>query len=105
MRQLRVGLRRLRTALRELAGFASGIDPAWEAALRTAFQALRGHRDDVTALPVLRKEMALTGVDLSGLSSSLPPASSPQAVVQVARFRRALLSATAFCQAALALPS
>lgn len=43
--QLRVGIRRLRTALRELAGLTDGVDPAWEAPLIDAFQALGRHRD------------------------------------------------------------
>jgi triphosphatase len=43
--QLRVGIRRLRTALRELAGLTDGIDPAWEAPLIDGFRALGPHRD------------------------------------------------------------
>jgi inorganic triphosphatase YgiF len=43
--QLRVGIRRLRTALRELSGLAPGADPAWEAALVDAFRVLGEHRD------------------------------------------------------------
>lgn len=43
--QLRVGIRRLRTALRELAGLAPGIEPAWEAPLVDAFRVLGQHRD------------------------------------------------------------
>lgn len=43
--QVRVGIRRLRTALRELAGLTDGIDPAWEAPLIEVFRALGRHRD------------------------------------------------------------
>ncbi|WP_256856509.1 CYTH and CHAD domain-containing protein [Variovorax sp. KK3] len=43
--QLRIGIRRLRTALREMADFAPGIDPAWEPALVDAFRALGQQRD------------------------------------------------------------
>ena len=43
--QIRVGIRRLRTALRELAGLTDGIDPAWEAPLVDVFRALGRHRD------------------------------------------------------------
>lgn len=44
--QLRVGIRRLRTALRELDGLAEGrFDPAWTGPLRHAFSALGTQRD------------------------------------------------------------
>ena len=43
--QLRVGVRRLRTALRELGPFARKVDAAWEKALVDAFRALGRHRD------------------------------------------------------------
>jgi triphosphatase len=43
--QLRVGIRRLRTALRELSGLTDGIDPAWELALASTFEELGRHRD------------------------------------------------------------
>ncbi|MDM0075917.1 CYTH and CHAD domain-containing protein [Variovorax sp. J2P1-59] len=43
--QLRVGIRRLRTALREMADFAPDIDSAWEAPLVGAFRALGLQRD------------------------------------------------------------
>ena len=44
--QLRVGIRRLRTAMRELKTLAVNIDPAWEIPLIDAFRALGQHRDD-----------------------------------------------------------
>lgn len=43
--QLRVGIRRLRTALRELGGLTGAIDPAWEAVLMDVFRSLGRHRD------------------------------------------------------------
>ncbi|MBT2325444.1 CYTH and CHAD domain-containing protein [Variovorax paradoxus] len=43
--QLRIGIRRLRTALREMAELAPAIDPAWEPALVDAFRALGLQRD------------------------------------------------------------
>ena len=102
--QLRVGLRRLRTALRELAGFAAGLDPAWEATFASAFQALGAHRDEVTVLPLLRKEMTAAGVDCSEGSRSVPAAPSPESVVQQPRFQHALLGVMAFCHAAPTTP-
>jgi triphosphatase len=46
MHQLRVGLRRLRTALRELGPLARGVDPVWEEQLADAFRCLGALRDD-----------------------------------------------------------
>ena len=54
MHQLRVGLRRLRTALRELHDLGDiGIDPGWEPLLRDSFRALGEIRD----LTQLRESM------------------------------------------------
>ena len=45
--QMRIGIRRLRTALRELDGLAGGrFDPAWEGPLRHTFTALGRSRDN-----------------------------------------------------------
>ena len=54
LHQLRVGLRRLRTALRELGPLAHGADPAWEEALADAFARLGAIRDDDTVAQALR---------------------------------------------------
>jgi triphosphatase len=43
--QLRVGIRRLRTAMRELKMLTSGIDPDWQAHLIKVFRILGQHRD------------------------------------------------------------
>lgn len=43
--QLRVGIRRLRTALSEFKMLVNGIKPAWEAHLTKAFRVLGQHRD------------------------------------------------------------
>ena len=52
--QLRVGLRRLRTALRELGPLAHGADPAWEGRLAAAFARLGAIRDDDTVANAVR---------------------------------------------------
>jgi triphosphatase len=44
--QLRIGLRRLRTALGELGPLAEGVDPAWEERLADTFGRLGALRDD-----------------------------------------------------------
>jgi triphosphatase len=95
--QLRVGLRRLRTALRELGSFAGGLDPAWEKAFRAAFQALGAHRDEVTVLPAFRKEMARAGLECPVALAAVSVAPSPEAVVQSPEFQHALLDVMSFC--------
>jgi inorganic triphosphatase YgiF len=52
--QLRVGLRRLRTALRELAPLDAQIDPQWEKPLAEAFRRLGDARDRITAARAVR---------------------------------------------------
>jgi triphosphatase len=73
--QLRVGLRRLRTALRELRGIAGlqKLDPALEPALDALFRVLGRHRDRATLVPALEKELAEAGApSLSGWQPPLP---------------------------------
>ncbi|HQP66699.1 MAG TPA: CYTH domain-containing protein, partial [Quisquiliibacterium sp.] len=57
--QMRVGLRRLRTALRLFDGWATGIDPAWTQEIAVMFRQLGGQRDrdalEATLLPRLRE--------------------------------------------------
>ena len=103
--QLRVGLRRLRTALRELADFSSDLDPEWERAFRSAFQALGAHRDEVSVLPGLRKEMLGVGIEFAQTADGLPAAPVPEAVVRDPEFQRALLGVIAFCHATPSPPS
>jgi inorganic triphosphatase YgiF len=52
--QLRVGLRRLRTALRELAPLDAHIDARWEEPLKRVFSRLGEARDSVTAARAVR---------------------------------------------------
>ena len=59
--QLRVGIRRLRTAMRELKMLADGINPAWEIPLIDAFRALGEHRDDDHLNQVLQPQIAAAG--------------------------------------------
>jgi len=59
LHQLRVGLRRLRTALRELAGLLPSASPQWDESLAQVFSGLGAARDvdalAQTLLPLLRK--------------------------------------------------
>jgi len=59
--QLRVGIRRLRTALRELEPLGGGIDSAWEPALVDAFRALGYQRDRELLLSKMRPTLVQAG--------------------------------------------
>ena len=97
--QLRVGLRRLRTALRELSGFAPGIEPAWEAMFGRTFQELGAHRDRVTVIPAILEALSSAGVHYPQAPSGSEEIRSPEAVVREPDFQRTLLAVIAFCHA------
>jgi CHAD domain-containing protein len=60
--QLRIGLRRLRTALRELAALApAGIDAGWEAPLSRTFARLGELRDDQALAEAVRPQLERAG--------------------------------------------
>ena len=59
--QLRVGIRRLRTAMRELTVLVDGIDTAWEKPLIDAFRALGQHRDNDHLNHVLQPQIVAEG--------------------------------------------
>jgi triphosphatase len=59
--QLRIGIRRLRTALRELAGLTDGIDPAWEPALVAVFRELGRHRDQTRLMQQEQPQLQVLG--------------------------------------------
>ena len=94
--QARVGLRRLRTALRELAPLAPGFDPAWQESLSAAFQALGARRDGETVLSGVAPRLAAAGgppVVLAGDRSAAP---SPAEAVQAAPFQAVLVALIGF---------
>lgn len=97
--QLRVGLRRLRTGLRELAPFAGArIAPTLEEALADVFRSL-GLRRDHDQLLLLQQQWSADGappLDLQAGAAALP---EPQAVVRAAGFQAALLDLLALAQA------
>jgi len=81
--QARVGLRRLRTVLRELVQMApEAVRPAWEPALRAAFVALGAHRDAHVVLPAVRARLPVAGVPV--FADPLPP-DAPRPLVDIAR--------------------
>jgi len=99
--QLRVGVRRLRSALRELGALVTGVDPAWEAALRAAFGELGAHRDQAIVLPRWADEIAAAGAPPIAPAGAAPKARTPQAIVREVPFQRALLGLAAFCSGPL----
>lgn len=59
--QARVGLRRLRTVLREFAKASPGIDPAWEPALARTFRTLGEQRDRDAVLAAVQPLLEAAG--------------------------------------------
>lgn len=92
--QLRVGLRRLRTALQELEALAGGWGDqgdAWKAVLASVFRELGQHRDRDYLLGKLQGQIEAAGgppVDWQGALGTLP---SPADVVRAPAFQQALL--------------
>lgn len=94
--QLRVGIRRLRTALRELDGLTDGIDPAWEAPLVDVFRALGRHRDQghlARSVEPLVEGAGGPVVEAVDLAADIP---DPGAAVRAPAFQDAVLGLLAF---------
>ncbi|HRP27528.1 MAG TPA: CHAD domain-containing protein [Burkholderiaceae bacterium] len=102
--QLRVGLRRLRSALRFFDGWTSPLDPDWGEALTQLFRQLGVARDrdalSASVLPLLRK----AGAPLFELPPA-PPAPTPAEVLRAPGATLALLAVLAFQIEAQALRS
>ena len=92
--QLRVGIRRMRTALRELSGLTdswNGHSNAWEAALMAVFRELGQHRDRDYLLHKLQGQIAQAGgpaLDWRDVLGELPNAA---AAVRSPAFQQTLL--------------
>ena len=98
--QLRVGIRRLRTALREFKALAEGIAPAWEAPLVDVFRELGRHRDHSHLARRQQPQIEAAGgpvLDANRASDAVPEA---QAVVRSAAFQDALLCLIGFAHSA-----
>lgn len=93
--QLRVGIRRLRTAIAELAPLADGIDTAWTPPLVEVFRALGKYRDAGHLADTLQPQIEHAGgphLDL-GASADLPV---PGTTVRAAAFQNSLLGMIGF---------
>jgi triphosphatase len=95
--QLRVGIRRMRTAWRELASWRGALAPTWEAPAAELFRALGAYRDRQTVAASMQQELAAAGSPEPVLR---PPGtrseSDPVALVRAGPFQHALLDVVAF---------
>ena len=94
--QLRVGIRRLRTALHELAGLTDAIDPAWESALVQTFRALGTHRDHSHLALVLQPQLLAAGGPDIQFGAGSDNAPDPGDTVRHPEFQDALLGLVGF---------
>lgn len=88
--QLRVGIRRLRTALRELQPLAA-LDAGCEPALVEAFRALGEHRDQFHVTRSLEPHIEAAGGPALTVSPTAMPVPDPGKVVRTPAFQDALL--------------
>jgi inorganic triphosphatase YgiF len=93
--QLRIGLRRLRTVLRELGPTTPAIDTAWEPELARVFRALGEQRDQEYI--TLQMQPQLVAVGGPAFELILPePAPDPAQAVRSASFQRTLVELLGF---------
>lgn len=95
--QLRVGLRRLRVLLRDLAPLAPAIDAAWLPVLSSAFAQLGEQRDHVAVAAAVRPLLQSAGAPL--LDWHPPPAADPVLAVREPAFQATLLAVQALAHA------
>lgn len=98
--QLRVGIRRLRTALRELGELTDGIDPAWEMALAEVFGELGRYRDHSHLALILAPQLAAVSgprVDFGSADADIP---DPGVVARAPAFQNVLLCLIGFAHRA-----
>jgi len=94
--QLRVGIRRLRTALRELDALGPGFDPAWEAPLVEAFRGLGARRDQELRAEKLGPRLDAAGAPPSTLDAAPADAPAPGDLVRAPAFQAALVGLIGF---------
>lgn len=88
--QLRVGLRRLRTVLRELVPLSEGFESGWEPALSDAFAQLGAIRDDHTVAAAVRPLLERAGAPKLAWRP-LNTAGDPGAIARADSFQDTLL--------------
>jgi CHAD domain-containing protein len=95
--QLRVGVRRLRVLVRELASLAPAIDAAWVPVLSNTFSLLGEQRDHVAVAAAVRPLLETAGAPL--LDWQPPVAADPVAAVRAPDFQATLLAMQALAHA------
>lgn len=95
--QLRVGLRRLRVLLRDLAPLCPAIAPTWEPVVAQAFARLGEQRDFVAVAAAVRPLLQAAGAPR--LQWQPPAAADPVAVVREPAFQQVLLALQALAHA------
>lgn len=94
--QLRVGIRRLRTALSELGDLTDDFDPKWEAALVSAFRALGVHRDQSNLALGLQPQLLAAGGPAMQITENDGTQIASRDIVRAADLQDALLGLIAF---------
>lgn len=91
--QLRIGIRRLRTALRELAPALPPVDPAWEDELAALFRQLGDVRDRTVVRPHWEQELEAAGAPPAPLGPAAAGESPvPGGLVRSVPFQQTLLN-------------
>jgi inorganic triphosphatase YgiF len=93
--QLRIGIRRLRTAARELGGLGSPFDRAWEAPLSAAFRALGRYRDRRTVAPAIEARLQAAGSPSPSIGRAAGDVPDPVEIVRDPAFQVAMLDVLA----------
>lgn len=94
--QLRVGLRRLRTAMRELGDLSDQLNPEWEAPLADVFRQLGAYRDRKAVLEALGPKLLEAGASGVDWMKTEGDQADSVAAVRDARFQTALLHVLGF---------
>jgi inorganic triphosphatase YgiF len=94
--QLRVGIRRLRTVLKDASPLVHDVPSHWEPALRTAFQALGAYRDRVDVGETIKPKLEAAGAPLSVPATSDVGTQSLQDAVCSTDFQTVLLELLAY---------
>jgi len=98
--QLRVGIRRLRTALRELVGLAPSqvpqFDASWAPALTEVFRVLGAQRDNTLLLNAMQPQLQAAGAPAIKLPKRVAKAGDIGDAVRASAFQAALVSLIGF---------
>ena len=87
--QLRVGLRRLRTALRELAPLSEALQPGWDSPLADSFRRLGERRDNETVAAAVQPLLEAAGAPVT--CWTMPPVADSAAAAREPAFQAVLL--------------